>query len=58
MDALIASAGRCPEQRTTLYGIPPDARTTESYRVLPLAPLQTGMRSERPARELSRSGVA
>jgi FO synthase len=58
MDALIASAGRCPEQRTTLYGIPPDARTTESYRVLPLAPLQTGMRSERPARALSRSGVA
>jgi FO synthase len=58
LDALIVSAGRRPEQRTTLYNTPPGARTTESYYVLPLAPLEAGTRSERLARELSRSGAA
>jgi FO synthase len=37
MDALIASCGRVPEQRTTLYAAPPVERRERSYEAVPLA---------------------
>ena len=39
MDALIASIGRLPRQRTTLYGAPPQERQRASYGVGELAPI-------------------
>ncbi len=39
MDRLIASVGRTPQQRTTLYAPVSDERTRTSYRAVPLAPL-------------------
>jgi len=40
MDALIEGLGRRPEQRTTLYGTPPEARIEQSYQAVPLEALQ------------------
>jgi len=40
MDALIEGIGRRPEQRTTLYGTPPEARIEQSYQAVPLEALQ------------------
>jgi FO synthase len=40
MDALIEGLGRRPEQRTTLYGTPPEHRIEQSYQSVALAPLQ------------------
>jgi len=40
MDALIEGLGRRPEQRTTLYGTPPEARIEQSYQTVPLEALQ------------------
>jgi FO synthase len=40
MDALIEGIGRRPEQRTTLYGSPPEARIEQSYQAVPLEALQ------------------
>jgi FO synthase len=39
MDALIASIGRAPRQRTTLYGPVQDAQRRKSYGAAPLMPL-------------------
>jgi FO synthase len=39
IDRLIASAGRIPEQRTTLYGAVPDEQKAKSYGAADLAPL-------------------
>ena len=39
MDALIASLGRTPRQRTTLYKDAPNERRAASYRAAALAPL-------------------
>ncbi len=41
MDALIASRGRTPRQRTTLYKDAPNERRAASYRAAELAPLVT-----------------
>ena len=43
MDRLIASAGRIPEQRTTLYSPASQERSKQSYRTVPLAPLVYGI---------------
>jgi hypothetical protein len=40
MDALIEGIGRRPEQRTTLYGTPSEARIEQSYQAVPLEALQ------------------
>ncbi len=40
MDALIEGIGRRPEQRTTVYGTPSEARIEQSYQAVPLAALQ------------------
>ncbi len=40
LDALIEGLGRRPEQRTTLYGTPPESRIEQSYQATPLAALQ------------------
>jgi len=42
MDALIRSAGRVPEQRTTLYRPAPAAQNQRSYGAAPLMPLASG----------------
>jgi FO synthase len=47
MDALIASLGRTPRQRTTLYRAAPNERCAASYRAAALAPLVT-QRAGRP----------
>jgi FO synthase len=39
MDALIASCGRIPQQRTTLYGVPPLEQRERSYVAKPLDPV-------------------
>ena len=39
MDALIASLGRTPRQRTTLYQDAPNERRAASYQAAALAPL-------------------
>jgi FO synthase len=40
MDALIEGIGRRPEQRTTLYGTPSEARIEQSYQAVPLEALR------------------
>ncbi|MEQ1802732.1 MAG: 5-amino-6-(D-ribitylamino)uracil--L-tyrosine 4-hydroxyphenyl transferase CofH [Gammaproteobacteria bacterium] len=40
MDALVEGIGRRPEQRTTLYGTPTEARIEQSYQAVPLEALQ------------------
>lgn len=58
MDALIASAGRRPVQRTTLYGEPPKWQVQRSYDAAELLPLVTGeIKSKRQAADV-RSEVA
>jgi FO synthase len=39
MDEVIASCGRIPQQRTTLYGEPPPEQSVRAYGAEPLAPL-------------------
>lgn len=39
LEAVIRSAGREPEQRTTLYGTPPETQRARSHVAAPLAPL-------------------
>jgi len=39
MDELIRSVGRIPRQRTTTYGVPPEAQVRRSYGAPPLAPI-------------------
>jgi len=39
MDEMIASLGRIPQQRTTLYGDPAREQTMRAYSAEPLAPL-------------------
>jgi FO synthase len=39
MDALIASCGRIPQQRTTLYAAAPPEQRARSYAAAPLAPI-------------------
>jgi FO synthase len=39
MDEVIASCGRIPQQRTTLYAEPPREQTMRAYGAEPLAPL-------------------
>ena len=39
MEALIRSIGRAPQQRTTLYGTPPEAQRRKSYHAEELAPV-------------------
>lgn len=51
MDALIASAGRTPAQRTTLYGSPALQQVERSYGAPELAPLVTGEILPRRKRE-------
>ena len=47
MDRLIASSGRVPEQRTTLYRPVPTERRVVSYAAEPLTPLQFGIAQNR-----------
>ncbi len=60
MEELIRSAGRVPRQRTTTYGVPPDAQVARSFGAAPLsAPLNPPVRDaglQRPAR-LVRPGL-
>jgi FO synthase len=47
MEALIRGIGRVPQQRTTLYGTPPEAQRRASYAAAELAPvLQTAPRKK------------
>ena len=39
MEEVIASCGRIPQQRTTLYGEPPHAQSQRAYGAAPLSPL-------------------
>jgi FO synthase len=39
MDDVIASCGRIPQQRTTLYGEPAREQSMRAYGAAPLAPL-------------------
>jgi FO synthase len=39
MDAMIRSIGRLPQQRTTLYGVPPSTLRRASYAAPPVAPV-------------------
>jgi hypothetical protein len=48
MDALIASLGRTPRQRTTLYRDAPASRRDTSYAAPVLAPLVFDRRAARP----------
>ena len=48
MDALIASLGRSPRQRTTLYSDVPAERRAASYCAAKLLPLQFNPRADRP----------
>ena len=57
MEELIRSAGRVPRQRTTTYGIPPEAQVRASFGAAPLAePLNPPVRDARlkPPRQLFR----
>jgi FO synthase len=46
MDSLIRSIARIPQQRTTLYGVPPAQRRRDSYVAAPMLPVvQTPIRS-------------
>ena len=40
LDALVEGLGRRPEQRTTLYGTPPEHRIEQSYQAVPLSAMQ------------------
>ncbi len=55
MDELIRSAGRIPEQRTTLYGVPADCQRHASYHASPLTPVVLTPAGKRAR---TRSGVA
>jgi FO synthase len=48
MDALIASLGRIPRQRTTLYGTVPEARRRASYSAPELQPMAFAPSAVRP----------
>jgi FO synthase len=50
LDALIVRAGRTPQQRTTLYGVPPEPQRERSYRAPELEPIiLTPPKRRRPA---------
>jgi len=54
MEALIATAGRTPRQRTTLYGTASAARRAASFDAAPLAPpVQTPLRRRMIAHRVS-----
>jgi FO synthase len=57
MDRLIASLGRLPEQRTTLYRRAPMQQVSLSYNAAPLAPLSFAPPGDQPAAPLQAAQI-